>query len=443
MLIKEGSDRKVVCISHTDGDGYASAAIVRHKYPNVEMYFTNYGLPLTVDVPDGSLVFVTDFMLPIDIMIGFDLKCEVIWIDHHRTQIDEAAQNNFNPKGLRDVSDAACALTWKYLFPDQKLPQAIRYLADYDMWRGVDGKSNTSAFSTGTYSINIKPNFRNVELWERLLTDDAGALSSIMDVGRRLLNFADIRNRIYGESLIFKTVFEGVPVLVANISNVNSLVFANWINDHPEESKDVKAVITFSYNAGMKKYRYSIYSNEPEFDVSPIAQKFGGGGHPGASGWQSEKILFDRTNAVPPVKLIEPEYDILVNAAKESKEVFESYYDVLKRRGSMTAEYGYIPGGSVVVRCNLNNYEVSVANTIAADLANQGRRYPKFAMFYWMDKNQMWRYVVFQVGDTEIPQDESLRYFDTIPELERVQFSTNTSGWVGSSYEFKTFVNNL
>jgi len=45
-----------------------------------------------------------------------------------------------------------------------------------------------------------------------------------------------------------------------------------------------------------ENYMYSFYSDEKsKVDCSKIAEKFGGGGHPHASGCSSNKLLFKKT----------------------------------------------------------------------------------------------------------------------------------------------------
>ncbi len=43
-----------------------------------------------------------------------------------------------------------------------------------------------------------------------------------------------------------------------------------------------------------ERYNYSIYSEKKHINCKDIATKFGGGGHPGASGFGSDKLILKK-----------------------------------------------------------------------------------------------------------------------------------------------------
>ena len=43
-----------------------------------------------------------------------------------------------------------------------------------------------------------------------------------------------------------------------------------------------------------EKYSYTLYSNDKNVDCSKIAEKYGGGGGRGASGFSSNELLFKK-----------------------------------------------------------------------------------------------------------------------------------------------------
>ena len=66
----------------------------------------------------------------------------------------------------------------------------------------------------------------------------------------------------------------------------NSLVFGEQLTNG---SKVFGIVYYYSYMN--KNWLYSIYSADPSFDCSKVAEHFGGGGHKGAAGFSSDELL--------------------------------------------------------------------------------------------------------------------------------------------------------
>lgn len=65
----------------------------------------------------------------------------------------------------------------------------------------------------------------------------------------------------------------------------DSLIFGDLIKNYP-----IVAIWVFDG----EKYKYSIYSDKSDIDCSKIAERYGGGGHKGASGFVSEKMIFNK-----------------------------------------------------------------------------------------------------------------------------------------------------
>ena len=115
------TDQKTLCIHHVDADGRSSAAIVRRALgPDVQLFEMNYGepSPLELFLVSDQIIFV-DFSLPKDEMAQLATHHQITWIDHHQSAIDELDGISTDWPGLRDTSEAACVLTWRYFFPDE------------------------------------------------------------------------------------------------------------------------------------------------------------------------------------------------------------------------------------------------------------------------------------------------------------------------------------
>ncbi len=272
-----------ICLYHSaDNDGAGSAAIVRHKYPDTVLIGVNYNQPIPWNkIPNGATVFMVDFCFePFDKMIHLAQKCNLTWIDHHISSQDEAKKHNFNPKGIRKIGRSGCELTWQYIFPEKPIPFGIHLLGRYDVWDHVN--ELVLPFQHGTFNQNTKPD--NDEFWHRLFNEDKAFIEQVAADGRVIMQYQNNVNRRYLSSHLFNAHLDDYKAIVVNLGRCSSLVFSDiWDpNEHD-------LMISFAINKE-QKIAVSIYSDKPEIDVSKIAQKFGGGGHAGASGFEFDSI---------------------------------------------------------------------------------------------------------------------------------------------------------
>lgn len=126
------------CIYHeADLDGVMSAAIVKKyfKGEDIDLLPYNYGKEIP-DVNKYDKVFVVDVSFGNRTRFLFDewkdKGTDVIWIDHHKTAIDD--MRDYEVKGKRRIGTATCELTWEYLFDDIKTPNVVELLSAYDVW---------------------------------------------------------------------------------------------------------------------------------------------------------------------------------------------------------------------------------------------------------------------------------------------------------------------
>ena len=62
--------------------------------------------------------------------------CDVVWIDHHITAINDSEKYGYNKmEGIRQIGTAAVELTWNYFFSNVTKPDIIQYLGAYDVWQ--------------------------------------------------------------------------------------------------------------------------------------------------------------------------------------------------------------------------------------------------------------------------------------------------------------------
>jgi oligoribonuclease NrnB/cAMP/cGMP phosphodiesterase (DHH superfamily) len=280
MEIDSPASPQTICLHHNDADGRASAAVVRRAFNGqvltIEM---NYGDSIQWDrIEPAQRVVVVDFSFPMEEMQRLAQGRELIWIDHHISAIRALGEAAGVWRGLQDAREAACVLTWQYFFPGRPVPRALVLIGDRDIWRWAE--ADTGPFDAGLGQEDTDPG--NDDLWLPLLADNPAVLQRLIERGSvlRSAQLNDIRQRVarYG----YPVIFEGQRTLAINTPGNGDIGAA---------IRALNYTLGYCYVDGLQNGRLmtfvSLFSSE--VDVSRIAQKFSGGGHPGAAGFSFER----------------------------------------------------------------------------------------------------------------------------------------------------------
>ena len=282
------------CYYHkVDLDGKCSAAIVKRKYPNCELIGVNYPDRPDFDIlKEGETVFVVDFSFsPEDMYKLLGVTSDnLIWIDHHKSAIEKIEyttlpDNNTSLscviRGEREIGRAGCELTWEYLFSKEPMPDAVKLLGRYDVWDHKN--SEVLPFQYGMRMEEWEPTSQK---W-RCLFENPNAYMDYIQDGDTILAYENQQNTAYSKSMAFPVEFEGHKTWAINKALSNAKIF--------ETIKDAdKRPLWLLFNCRDGLWKYSLYSAPNSgIDVSQIAVKYGGGGHAGAAGFQSDKYLLN------------------------------------------------------------------------------------------------------------------------------------------------------
>lgn len=269
----------------SDLDGHCSGAIIKNEFPACKMIGIEYGdeFPWEI-IEDPETVFMVDFSIqPIEEMKRFSNEW-FVWIDHHKSAIEEARKINLDPMGLREIGKGACELTWEYLY-QKKAPLAIQLLSRYDVW---DHKNPwTLPFQYGMRIRKTNPEDPEaMKLWQVLFNDKDGyEIEDIVQEGEVILQYEKIQNEKYIERFAFEVNWEGLNWIAVNKGLSNSKIF-----DSVYDINIYDGMLTFCFLE--KGWTVSLYSTKESVDVSEIAKKYGGGGHAQAAGFQSQTLSF-------------------------------------------------------------------------------------------------------------------------------------------------------
>jgi oligoribonuclease NrnB/cAMP/cGMP phosphodiesterase (DHH superfamily) len=265
---------------HNDADGKCAAHVIAYIFHhtlenNIEDYIEiNYGMdfPLKL-IEEDEDVFIVDYSIELEVMDKLlDITSNIFWIDHHITAIEKYINYPHNLQGLRNVEYSGCVLTYIYLYnvSFEQVPMPIRYIGDRDTWQWRYGQE-TKLFCSGAELYDLHPLSLD---WEILFNNPL----SVKKEGMIVEKYKTERNKDYVKSFAYYNFFEGYEAVVVNIGHVGSEIF--------DSIKKKPLLIMYVYDG--KDYKVSLRSEE--VDVSKIALKYGGGGHPGASGFECKEI---------------------------------------------------------------------------------------------------------------------------------------------------------
>ena len=234
-----------------------------------------YGKP----APDvtGKVVLIFDFSYPRDELVAMEAaSASLLVFDHHKTAEAQL-------RGLEyctfDMNKSGARLVHDWLHGSHVENWMVDYTEDRDLWRFDLPQSREITAGLGLYP-------RDFEVWEGLFSE----------VGRRGLVSRGATVMEYQEQEVARALSPGnvawhsfrghrVPTINQTSSTMMSQAVGSLAQIFPESAF---AAGFFVLPDG--QYVYSLRSRG-NFDVSEVAKAMGGGGHPGAAGFKSSRLL--------------------------------------------------------------------------------------------------------------------------------------------------------
>lgn len=287
-----------ICFYHaSDFDGMCSGAIYKHfTAGQFELYPIDYGMSFPWNLIQNADVTMIDFSIePWDDFCRLFHEAEsVTWIDHHKSAIHE-----WNEKGeivtalcnvfpILDSNFSGCELAFNYFseFPRQigrlcrgpveRTPRAIRLLGRYDVWDHAY-HADVLPFQYGLRLYDMDPKIgKDSELWDRFFADDDKLVDEIIEKGNTVLQYQRQQDSELVARAWYPIEFENFRWQACNRLGKGSAFFNSIASD------EYDGMLSYSFDG--KLWRVGLYSKT--IDCSVIAKKYGGGGHPGASGFE-------------------------------------------------------------------------------------------------------------------------------------------------------------
>lgn len=258
-------------------DGFTAAWVARRAMPDCELYEGRYGEEPPYELAREREVYILDFSYPREKMLGLNectgMTGSLTVLDHHKTA--EA-----NCQGLDfctfDMDRSGCRMAWEHFFGTVCVPDWLLRIEDRDLWRFIYEDSTRNVHAC------VAAQSMTMESWDEISSTDLEDLELRGSVIRDYIKTSIAKT--LGDIRVIKLL--GWDVVALNVLYLNASETASeMLKQVPE------AVFSLTYfQRADSKWQYSLRSRS-DFDVSKVAKKFGGGGHAGAAGFETQTLL--------------------------------------------------------------------------------------------------------------------------------------------------------
>ena len=264
---------KKLCIYHGNcADGFTAAWVVNKKYPGIKLHAGVYGQEPPACA--GLDVIMVDFSYSREVLIRIAGQASsVLILDHHQTAEKNLVGLPDNVTTYFDMYRSGAMMAWDYCFRGQPPSYLIKHVQDRDLWRfTIPG---TKAFQANLFSYEY-----TLENWDSIadICADDYKYHEFIVAGESIerKHLKDINEFINVASYRRDVAGYHVPVL-------NAPYF--WSSDacHIMAQDEPFAACYWDTPTGRT---FSLRSDKNGLDVAEIAERFGGGGHKHASGFQ-------------------------------------------------------------------------------------------------------------------------------------------------------------
>lgn len=269
--------KKIIVFFHSNcPDGFSSAWIFRKKFGNQAEYLNfNYHQNVPVNIHNNTIYFV-DVSPNKEIIQTLVKDNQVILIDHH---VSSREKLSLFTEVVFDTHHSAAVLAWNYLFAKKSMPTLFKYVEDIDLWKFDLPFSQELNCVVDTYDFTF-------DNWTKLvrLFNNKRELKKLISFGKNILQYQQklVRDLAKKAELV---EFEQEKVLA-----INTPILISETGNYLLKYRGPFSIVWHKTN---QKILVSLRA-DGKYDVSKLAEKYGGGGHKNAAGF-----IFDDLNKLP------------------------------------------------------------------------------------------------------------------------------------------------
>lgn len=263
----ESPTRTVIFCHGNCPDGFGGAYAAWKKFGDSAEYIPlHHNRPAPLHIQNANLYFI-DFCYPKEIMDQFVANnVSVVVLDHHEG-VKEVVRSM--PEYVYDETRSGATVAWTYFHPNTPVPSLLSYIEDGDLYRFE--LPNAQAILTYVYA-----QLYTFERWNELATllETEDGRKNILATGSAYFEYKQIlMKQIAGSAE--KVMFEGMEVMLTSAPRM----FISDVGHELYEEFPPMALVTNTRPDGV---RVSMRGNGT-LDLSVIAQKYGGNGHPNSA----------------------------------------------------------------------------------------------------------------------------------------------------------------
>ncbi len=270
-------DPRPLVLYHGKGcpDGFAAALAAWTYYQGrLECRGLDHGEVRSLDdLGDvaGRAVYILDFCLPAELLGALDAQAHrLVVLDHHQSAADALGDFRCRCGVVHfDMGKSGARLAWEFFFPDRPLPDLVAMVEDRDLW--LWALPDSAAYLS---ALDMEP--QQFARWAELCAASPEQQAAFVQRG---LAMDEKFNRLAQE--IAKDarplVFNGERGLMVNAPSAFHSLVGNLLS---ERSGTFALVWTVNDKGQVKGGLRAVRG----YNVIPLAERMGGGGHPQACG---------------------------------------------------------------------------------------------------------------------------------------------------------------
>ena len=316
--------KSIIVYHKQDCDGIVGAAVLYknikniYSYDDIELlggdYSNNEELLTTIKSvlsnDEKLMLYIVDYSFDakdIKEILKSDMCQSIAWFDHHVTAIESYLKAGLikQIEGKVDEYESAHSKMFAYCTP--------KHSGCYNAYVGMTGNEPKDESIVGLISVFdcwqkhsdfwFKALYLNQYMQEHVYFARYHDLADVIDsnneseiitkwseLGQTIYNAIQQSKNKYAIEAAFDLMFEGLMFKAINSTPGGSFVVEQ------EATEDHDALMQFCWKKD--RWSFSMYHNPRSAkkpDLSKIAVKFGGGGHPGACGFSAKELPFELT----------------------------------------------------------------------------------------------------------------------------------------------------
>ncbi|MSU74371.1 hypothetical protein EXS57_01170 [Candidatus Kaiserbacteria bacterium] len=273
------SHKQIAIFYHADClDGFGGAYAAWKKFGDTAEYYpSKYGHDPLIEAVVGKEVYFIDFCYSQAVMDKILGQAGSLTVLDHHEGIKEVVKSI--PHHVYDSNRSGATIAWSYFHPDTEVPRLLQHMEDEDLYR-------FHLPDTRPLGVYLSAHEFSFPFWNQVAQDldSEEKRTVLLAKAHTYLEYFNYLVRLSVEHA-HPILFEGHHVLLANTSPMKTLKSA--VGNELLKKKPPFALVMSIHPNGLG---VSI-RGDGSIDVSAIARKYGGNGHPSSSGfhipWQT------------------------------------------------------------------------------------------------------------------------------------------------------------